>query len=69
MNLDLIFIFDSSNLLYNLGESLLATKKRLFGSKSKIHEKKENKNKNKEKDDPPVILKYIKNQVIQQLFQ
>uniref|UniRef100_A0A2S2Q2N9 Protein unc-80 n=1 Tax=Sipha flava TaxID=143950 RepID=A0A2S2Q2N9_9HEMI len=54
---------ETSNLLYNLGESLLATKKRLFGSKSKIHEKKENKNKNKEKDDPPVILKYIKNQV------
>lgn len=39
-------------------------KKMLLKSDSKVHEKKEKKNKNEFKDDPPVILKYIKNQVI-----
>lgn len=58
-----IFYF-SSNLLFNLGESLSSNKKMLFKSDSKVHEKKENKNIKENKNDPPIILKYIKNQVI-----
>lgn len=54
-------MFDySSNLLYNLGESISNNKKILLKSDSKVYEKKENKNTN---EDPPMILKYIKNQV------
>lgn len=64
MHLYLFFIFFSSNLLYNLGESMSNNKKMLLKSDSKVHEKKENKNSNDDKDDPPIILKYIKNQVI-----
>lgn len=41
----------------------------LFKSDSKVHEKKENKNTNEDKNDPPIILKYIKNQVIKLLFE
>jgi len=58
------FIF-SSNLLYNLGESISSNKKILLKSDSKVYEKKESKNFKEDKSDPPVILKYIKNQVIQ----
>lgn len=53
----------SSNLLYNLGESMSSNKRMLLKSDSKVHEKKDNKNTNEDKNDPPIILKYIKNQV------
>lgn len=59
-----IHFYFSSNLLYNLGESISNSKKILLKSDSKVHEKKENKNTQEDNDDPPVILKYIKNQVI-----
>lgn len=59
-----ILFYFSSNLLFNLGESLSNNKKMLFKSDSKVYEKKENKNINENKNDPPIILKYIKNQVI-----
>jgi len=64
INLVLHFsFFYSSNLLYNLGESMSNNKRMLLKSDSKVHEKKDNKNINEDKNDPPIILKYIKNQV------
>lgn len=36
----------------------------LLKSDSKVHEKKDSKNIKDDKIDPPIILKYIKNQVI-----
>lgn len=58
------FIF-SSNLLYNLGENISNSKRILLKSDSKAYEHKDNQN-NKEdnNNESPVILKYIKNQVI-----
>lgn len=60
----MIYVVFSSNLLYNLGESISNSKKILLKSDSKVHEKKENKNTDSSKNDSPIILKYIKNQVI-----
>lgn len=44
-------------------------KRMLLKSDSKVHEKKDNKNTNEDKNDPPIILKYIKNQVIDKRFR
>jgi len=40
-----------------------SNKKMLLKSDSKVHEKNDSKNTNEDKNDPPIILKYIKNQV------
>ncbi|XP_025208646.1 protein unc-80 homolog isoform X2 [Melanaphis sacchari] len=54
---------ENSNLIYNLEKSLSCTKKLLLKSDSKVHEKNDSKNPNEDQNDPPIILKYIKNQV------
>lgn len=57
------FVF-SSNLLYNLGESLSNNKRMLLKSDSKAYDSKDNQNTQKNNNnDSPIILKYIKTQV------